>query len=195
VLWRQRAVSAVELDQVTPYDDLCERYSPRISQHLTMRRALAHAPASFARPALAAFGCTVAVSALHRALPMMAPMDGAVVAPRVTLAACFSGSAPAAATAASAKVAAPAPAAAAKPTEPPLKATEAWTARLGAQRVVGYYPCGEHAAVVLDSYMFAWLVMDRHGSSANALGEQFLRNVSAALDKVDQLMTEKKDRR
>lgn len=54
------------------------------------------------------------------------------------------------------------------------------------------HPAGEHITVYVDSNFFAWIVMDRAGSSANALGESFVANLSKALDITDNLVASKK---
>lgn len=77
---------------------------------------------------------------------------------------------------------------------PPFKSTEEFKKLLGAQRVVGSYTFGKNIAVVVDSYMFIWIVMDRFASSANALGEQFLYDMRDAFDKVDELVKLKQGR-
>lgn len=46
-------------------------------------------------------------------------------------------------------------------------------------------PCGDHVTVHYDSGIFAWIVMDRSGSSANALGDSFMASLKAAFDEVD----------
>lgn len=51
---------------------------------------------------------------------------------------------------------------------------------------------GPHISVHVDSHFFAWIVMDRAGSSANALGEAFMNDLSKALDITDQLVANKK---
>ena len=64
---------------------------------------------------------------------------------------------------------------------------------LGARKW-GEVPAGEHAKVFVDSNMFAWLVMDRAGSSANALGDKFLESLKLGMDAIDKLVEEKKAR-
>lgn len=56
------------------------------------------------------------------------------------------------------------------------------------------HKAGAHATVYVDSGMFAWLVMDRDGSSANALGEQFMASLAQGMDTIDKLVSEKKAR-
>lgn len=82
-------------------------------------------------------------------------------------------------------------AAAAKPAHVP---GESFKKVLGADRVFESYPAGEHCAVIVDTKMFAWLVMDRAGSSANALGEQFMDSMKKGMDICDKLVAEKKAR-
>lgn len=53
---------------------------------------------------------------------------------------------------------------------------------------------GEHVRVYVDSNTFAWIVMDRAGSSANALGESFINSLKAGFDVVDKLVADKKAR-
>lgn len=53
---------------------------------------------------------------------------------------------------------------------------------------------GDHAKVYVDSNMFAWLVMDRSGSSANALGDKFMASLELGLNAIDKLVQEKKAR-
>jgi 3-hydroxyacyl-CoA dehydrogenase / enoyl-CoA hydratase / 3-hydroxybutyryl-CoA epimerase len=47
---------------------------------------------------------------------------------------------------------------------------------------------GRHVTVYVDSGRIAWIVMNRAGSSANALGEEFVHDMSTALDIVESLV-------
>jgi 3-hydroxyacyl-CoA dehydrogenase/enoyl-CoA hydratase/3-hydroxybutyryl-CoA epimerase len=71
--------------------------------------------------------------------------------------------------------------------------TDSFRAMLG-DRNWGEHQAGDHARVFVDSDMFAWLVMDRAGSSANALGEQFMASLKQGMDIIDKLVAEKKVR-
>merc|ERR1719171_1559373 len=53
---------------------------------------------------------------------------------------------------------------------------------------------GDHAKVYVDSDMFAWLVMDRASSSANALGDKFMASLKEGMDTIDKLVEQKKAR-
>lgn len=55
-------------------------------------------------------------------------------------------------------------------------------------------PAGKHLRVYVDSNTFAWVVMDRAASSANALGEEFLTDLKTAFTIADKLVEEKKVR-
>ncbi|KAF8278941.1 trifunctional enzyme alpha subunit, mitochondrial precursor-like protein [Trypanosoma cruzi] len=59
-------------------------------------------------------------------------------------------------------------------------------------RIWETYPAGEHVTVYVDSGVYAWIVMDRAGSSANALGESFVGCMQKALDIVEKLVGDKK---
>lgn len=50
------------------------------------------------------------------------------------------------------------------------------------------HQAGRHVTVYVDSGRIAWIVMNRAESSANALGEEFVKNMNAALDIVESLV-------
>ncbi|KAG5501909.1 hypothetical protein JKF63_04179 [Porcisia hertigi] len=50
------------------------------------------------------------------------------------------------------------------------------------------HQAGRHITVYLDSGRIAWIVMNRAESSANALGEEFVKNMNSALDIVESLV-------
>lgn len=56
------------------------------------------------------------------------------------------------------------------------------------------HKCGDHVRVYVDRDVFGWIVMDKAGSSANALGDQFMDSAGKAIDLCDQLFAEKKIR-
>lgn len=84
-----------------------------------------------------------------------------------------------------------APAAAAAPSKV-SKAANNFDKILGEGRMWAAHPAGEHITVYVDSNFFAWIVMDRAGSSANALGESFVASLTKALDITDKLVAENK---
>ncbi|KAH9598652.1 3-hydroxyacyl-CoA dehydrogenase [Trypanosoma melophagium] len=61
-------------------------------------------------------------------------------------------------------------------------------------RIWAVYSAGKHVTVYIDSGIYAWIVMDRAGSSANALGEEFVKCMNQALDVVEKLVAENKAR-
>ncbi|ORC87521.1 trifunctional enzyme alpha subunit, mitochondrial precursor-like protein [Trypanosoma theileri] len=61
-------------------------------------------------------------------------------------------------------------------------------------RIWAIHPAGKHVTVYVDSGIYAWIVMDRAGSSANALGEEFVKCMHQALDIVEKLVAENKAR-
>lgn len=54
------------------------------------------------------------------------------------------------------------------------------------------HDAGRHIKVYIDSQFIAWIVMDRAGSSANALGLEFCADLGKALDIVEKLVAEKR---
>ena len=56
------------------------------------------------------------------------------------------------------------------------------------------HKCGDHVRVYVDRDLFGWILMDKQGSSANALGDQFMDSVGKAIDLCDKLYSEKKIR-
>eukprot|EP00760_Papus_ankaliazontas_P001044 PhM_4_TR10363/c1_g1_i1/m.27448/K01782/fadJ; 3-hydroxyacyl-CoA dehydrogenase / enoyl-CoA hydratase / 3-hydroxybutyryl-CoA epimerase len=91
------------------------------------------------------------------------------------------------------KEAAPAAAAAATAAKPSKPAPfAAFEKILGTAAVNEVHQCGDHIRVYVDSGIFAWVVMDRKGSSANALGEAFMDSATKAMDLVDKLVAENK---
>jgi 3-hydroxyacyl-CoA dehydrogenase/enoyl-CoA hydratase/3-hydroxybutyryl-CoA epimerase len=107
---------------------------------------------------------------------------------------------PAAATAApTAATAAPTaatatPAAAAAAASPKKKQNATDFSKVLGSRLWAVHPAGPHMSVYVDSNTFGWIVMDREGSSANALGESFMQSLGQALDITDKLIAEKKIR-
>lgn len=99
--------------------------------------------------------------------------------------------APVAAAPAAAAPAAAATAPAAAAVKAPKKASS-FDKVLGEGRKWESHPAGEHITVYVDCNYFAWIVMDRAGSSANALGESFVASLSAALDITDKLVAANK---
>lgn len=55
-------------------------------------------------------------------------------------------------------------------------------------RVWESHQAGRHITVYVDSGFVAWIVMDRDGSSANALGDEFVENLSESMDIVEKLV-------
>lgn len=55
-------------------------------------------------------------------------------------------------------------------------------------RLWSSHPAGRHITVYVDSGRIAWIVMNRAESSANALGEEFVRDMNTALDIVESLV-------
>eukprot|EP01062_Namystynia_karyoxenos_P047623 TRINITY_DN35_c0_g1_i3.p1 TRINITY_DN35_c0_g1~~TRINITY_DN35_c0_g1_i3.p1 ORF type:complete len:829 (+),score=350.37 TRINITY_DN35_c0_g1_i3:101-2488(+) len=64
---------------------------------------------------------------------------------------------------------------------------------LTSKRIHGSFDCGE-VTVINDSDTFAWVVMDSQKGSANSLSEAYIESTKAALNKVDELIAEKKAR-
>lgn len=76
----------------------------------------------------------------------------------------------------------------------PVKAPSAVFENFLGNRQWDMIPAGKHLRVYVDSNTFAWVVMDRAASSANALGEEFLGDLQKAFVIADRLVEEKKVR-
>lgn len=91
------------------------------------------------------------------------------------------------------------------PAAPPLKTTPAAPLEIAKKtsaydfkngilknRVWATHQAGRHITVYCDTNFVAWIVMDRAGSSANALGQEFVSDLNKAMDIVERLVSEKK---
>lgn len=76
----------------------------------------------------------------------------------------------------------------------PVVSTHDFKGSILKNRLWETHSAGEHVVVYVDSGIYAWIVMDRVGSSANALGEAFLKCMHQALDVVEKLVAERKVR-
>ncbi|RNF06061.1 trifunctional enzyme alpha subunit, mitochondrial precursor-like protein [Trypanosoma conorhini] len=94
----------------------------------------------------------------------------------------------------SSSAAAPAAPAKGAPQRKPPAAAHDFKGSILRNRIWETHPAGEHVTVYVDSGVYAWIVMDRAGSSANALGDAFVNCMQKAMDIVEKLMLEKKAR-